>query len=223
MALVVTLGGTASASGPPIIALRLTAPLVGMASSPSGNGYWISAGDGGVFAFGDAQFYGSMGGHPLNQPIVGIAAAPGGGYWEVASDGGIFAFNAPFYGSMGGHPLNKPIVSMTGDQLSGGYRMVASDGGIFSFHSGFYGSMGGQPLAGAIIGAAAAGASDGYWMVGSDGGVFSYAAPFEGAIHNLAPPPSASKGLAIAAIAQSQVGQGNNYGPGQWCAYFVSW
>ena len=47
----------------------------------------------GIFAFGDAGFYGSMGGNPLNQPVVGIASTPDGkGYWEVASDGGIFAF-----------------------------------------------------------------------------------------------------------------------------------
>jgi len=28
--------------------------------------------DGGIFSFGDAQFYGSMGGIPLNKPVVGI-------------------------------------------------------------------------------------------------------------------------------------------------------
>ncbi|MDA8275332.1 MAG: hypothetical protein M0029_08125 [Actinomycetota bacterium] len=80
----------------------------------SGAGYHEVASDGGIFAFGDAQFYGSMGGHPLNAPIVGIATTPDGqGYWEVASDGGIFAFgDAQFYGSMGGHPLNAPIVGI---------------------------------------------------------------------------------------------------------------
>ena len=53
------------------------------------------ASDGGIFAFGNASFHGSMGGAHLNQPIVGMAAASdGGGYWMVASDGGIFAFQA---------------------------------------------------------------------------------------------------------------------------------
>jgi len=49
----------------------------------------------------DATFYGSMGGHPLNQPIVGMASTPDGrGYWLVASDGGVFSFgDAPFRGS----------------------------------------------------------------------------------------------------------------------------
>jgi hypothetical protein len=29
--------------------------------------------DGGIFSFGDAGFFGSAGGMPLNQPVVGIA------------------------------------------------------------------------------------------------------------------------------------------------------
>ena len=87
------------------------------------------ASDGGVFAFGDAAFYGSTGGMHLNRPIVGMAADPDGqGYWLVASDGGIFAFgDAAFYGSTGGMHLNRPIVGMaaTPDRaglLAGGLR-----------------------------------------------------------------------------------------------------
>ena len=70
--------------------------------------------DGGIFSYGDAQFYGSTGSMHLNQPIVGMAATPdGGGYWLVASDGGIFAYgDAHFYGSTGSIHLNKPIVGM---------------------------------------------------------------------------------------------------------------
>ncbi len=85
-----------------------------LASASTVPGYEMVASDGGIFTFGDAGFYGSMGGHPLNKPIVGIASTPDGkGYWEVASDGGIFTFgDAGFYGSMGGHPLNKPIVGI---------------------------------------------------------------------------------------------------------------
>jgi hypothetical protein len=77
-------------------------------------GYWEVASDGGVFSFGDANFYGSTGNLHLNKPIVGIASTPDGmGYWEVASDGGVFSFgDANFYGSTGNIHLNKPIVGI---------------------------------------------------------------------------------------------------------------
>ena len=87
-----------------------------MAAAPNGQGYWLVASDGGIFAYGSgAAFFGSHGGSPLNAPIVGMAAASDGqGYWFVASDGGIFAYgpSATFFGSHGGSPLNKPIVAM---------------------------------------------------------------------------------------------------------------
>ena len=57
--------------------------------------------DGGVFAFGDATFYGSTAPVPLNEPVVGVAAMPDGlGYWLGGADGGVFSFgDAPFAGS----------------------------------------------------------------------------------------------------------------------------
>ena len=63
-------------------------------------GYLLTARDGGVFTFGDAEFHGSMGGHHLDAPVVGIARdATGHGYWLVARDGGVFTFGAaPFLG-----------------------------------------------------------------------------------------------------------------------------
>jgi len=87
--------------------LTLNRPVVGMAPTADGQGYWLDASDGGIFAFGDAPFHGSMGGTALAQPAVGMAATPdGGGYWLVASDGGLFAFgDAGFYGSMAGHAV----------------------------------------------------------------------------------------------------------------------
>ena len=41
------------------------------------SGYWEVASDGGIFAFGDAPFYGSTGSLRLNRPIVGMTATPG--------------------------------------------------------------------------------------------------------------------------------------------------
>jgi hypothetical protein len=68
-----------------------------------------------VFAFGDAEFFGSMGGVALNQPVVAaLSTQSGDGYWMFGADGGVFAFgDAEFLGSMGGTPLNQPIVTAT--------------------------------------------------------------------------------------------------------------
>jgi Cu/Zn superoxide dismutase len=93
-------------------------------------GYFLVAGDGGVFAFGDAVFRGSRGGQRLNRPVVGMAATPGGdGYYLVASDGGIFAYgNAVFEGSTGGMPLNAPVVAMASLPNEARARVVGKQG-----------------------------------------------------------------------------------------------
>ena len=162
----------------------LNKPIVGVAATLNGLGYWLVASDGGVFNYGNAAFLGSRGGQPLNKPIVGMAATPdGAGYWLVASDGGIFSYgDAAFFGSRGGQPLNAPIVGMAATPDGGGYWLVASDGGIFSYgDAAFLGSRGGQPLNKPIVGMAATPTGNGYWLVASDGGIFSYGdAVFQG-------------------------------------------
>jgi ribosomal protein L24E len=113
---------------------RLNGPVLGSVASPTGKGYYMVASDGGIFAFGDAAFAGSMGGTKLNAAVQSLVPdADGKGYWLVASDGGIFAFDAPFRGSMGATRLNKPVVGMV--RFGDGYLMVGADGGIFNFSS----------------------------------------------------------------------------------------
>ena len=153
------------------------ASMVGIAATPDGRGAWAGAADGGVFAFGDATYYGSMGGTRLNQPVVGMAATPTGkGYWLVASDGGIFSFgDAVFQGSTGAMHLNQPVVGMAASPDGKGYWLVASDGGIFAFGDAiYYGSMGGTPLNQPVAGMAATPDGKGYWLVASDGGIFAF-------------------------------------------------
>jgi hypothetical protein len=158
-------------------ALTLNQPLVGMANTPDGHGYWLVASDGGIFSYGNAHFYGSTGNIRLNQPIVGMAPVPtGGGYWLVAADGGVFSFgSARFFGSTGAMHLNAPIIGITPVPDGHGYWLVASDGGIFSFGSArFFGSTGAMRLNAPVVGMAAAPHAGGYWLVGSDGGIFSF-------------------------------------------------
>ncbi len=161
----------------PTSPMALNRPVVGLATTTDGNGYWEVGADGGIFTFGTAPFRGSMGGQSLNAPVVGIAGTEDqDGYWEAASDGGVFAFGtAPFTGSMGGQHLNQPIVGIAGTPDGDGYWLVAADGGVFSFGDAqFYGSMGGTPLNRPIVGVASTPDGKGYWLVAADGGVFSF-------------------------------------------------
>jgi len=147
------------------------------AAYPLDDGYWLAASDGGIFSFGDAQFFGSTGGLTLNKPIVGAAAHPFlEGYWLVASDGGIFAFgSSAFWGSLGNRVLNSPIVGMAATPTGLGYWLVAADGGIFAFGDAqFYGSTGGITLNKPIVGMAVTPTGGGYWLVATDGGIFAF-------------------------------------------------
>jgi hypothetical protein len=156
---------------------NLNKPIVGMASAPGADSYWLVAADGGVFSYDNAAFYGSAATFHLNQPIVGMASTPhGDGYWLVAADGGVFSFgNAAFYGSAATFHLNQPIVGMASTPDGDGYWLVAADGGVFSFgNATFFGSLAGRPLHAPIIGITPTANGAGYWLDGSDGGVFSF-------------------------------------------------
>jgi hypothetical protein len=159
-------------------------PLVDVASTADGAGYWLVRRDGTVRAFIGARWYGGTSGVRLARPIVAMAPTPsGGGYWLTAADGGVFAFgDARFYGSTGAIRLAQPSVAMAATPSGGGYWLTAADGGVFAFGDArFYGSTGAIPLAEPIVGMAARPDGRGYWLVSYDGGVFAFgAARFRG-------------------------------------------
>ncbi|MGH9023518.1 MAG: hypothetical protein ACRDV9_10535, partial [Acidimicrobiia bacterium] len=157
--------------------IKLAAPVVGMAASPTGGGYWLVATDGGIFSYGSTGFFGSAGAVELNQAIVGMAASPTGkGYWLAARDGGVFNYgDAGFFGSAGSVKLNEPIVGIAPTPSGKGYWLVARDGGIFNYgDAGYFGSSGSVELNQPIVGMAASPTGKGYWLVARDGGIFSY-------------------------------------------------
>jgi glucose/arabinose dehydrogenase len=177
VALMLVAGGLSATASFDAANAALPTAVVGIASTPSGAGYWVATADGRVLTYGDAAFKGSMSGQGLNQPIVGMTpTVTGQGYWLVAGDGGIFSFgDAAFYGSTGNQVLNQPIVGMAATATGKGYWLVAGDGGIFSYGDAlFYGSMGAQRLNQPVVGMAASPTGKGYWLVAADGGIFSF-------------------------------------------------
>jgi hypothetical protein len=208
-------------------AVRLAQPVVGMASTPSGHGYWLVAADGGVFAFGDAAFYGSMGAVRLAQPVVGMASTPSGhGYWLVAADGGVFAFgNAAFEGSAALQNLGTWVTGIAPTPDGQGYWLVAATAAVLVFGDAV--SCGPSPNTPPFAPTAAIAPTPdgkGYWLLQPDSIETSFTDP---------DPPTSAAGQQAVQIAASQIGPDpdsgegaycNPYGPcEQWCALFATW
>ncbi len=93
----------------------LAAPIVGIAATPSGNGYWLVGSDGGVFAFGDAGFHGSIASPAprCRRSSPSRSTPSGNGYWIVGNDGGVFSFgDAAFEGAATSFDHHAPLVGM---------------------------------------------------------------------------------------------------------------
>jgi hypothetical protein len=164
----------------------LNAPIVGMVPSTTGQGYFMVASDGGVFAFGDAKFAGSC-------PGIGgcsgaaVAVMPdhsGNGYWLVTSTGAGTAFgDAPFFGSP--PPESVAVVDAVPTPDGQGYWLLYANGAVYTFGDA---AADGGPLgyvnvynpARAIFPTAD---GVGYWVASAKGDVFTSGnAPFLGSM-----------------------------------------
>ena len=86
-----------------------------MTSTRTGSGYWRTATDGGIFAFGDATFHGSAAGQSSKSIVAMATSRTGGGYLMVNADGKVFRFgDAEAKGDLTGTALARPIVGMSG-------------------------------------------------------------------------------------------------------------
>ena len=161
--------------------------MVGITPTADRGGYWLVASDGGIFAFGDAGYHGSIPGAglrpagsglpgSLNAPIVGmVPSTDGGGYFMVASDGGVFAFgDARFEGSCPGiGGCNGAAVAVVPDATGNGYWVVTSTGAVYTFGDAVsHGAPG--PQTSAMTSAVATPNGAGYWILDAAGQVFAY-------------------------------------------------
>ena len=170
----------------------LNRPVNGIASTPDGRGYWLISSDGGVFAFGEARFFGSLSGAHVLAPIIGIASTGDGkGYWLLSDQGEAFAFGDAL--ASGAPPaLQAPTDAYVGiARIPGtarGIVLTTWDGMRTVFDPGKSGCRSSySPITvmnTAVVGIATA-AGCGVRLAGADGGVFTFGAPFRGSAASL--------------------------------------
>ena len=158
--------------------------MVGAAATPDGRGYWLASAGGGVYSFGDATAYGSLGGRHLASAVVGMAAtADGKGYWLASADGTVHGFGdataaGPSTGPSTGLSTGPgtgpgapggtgPVVGIVADPGTGGFWLASADGAVRGY--------GGAPtyprghLPAPVAAVAATPDGRGYWVVARDG------------------------------------------------------
>jgi hypothetical protein len=119
----------------------------------SGQGYWVVTQTGGVYAFGDAPYFGAPG--PQNALITSAVRTPDGrGYWILFANGKVANFgDAVDFGSPAGQfgGLN-PAATIFTTSDGAGYWVAGADGAVTNYGDAPNdGSMLGTRLNGSII------------------------------------------------------------------------
>jgi hypothetical protein len=107
-------------------------PIVGMAATADGRGYWMVSRAGRVYAFGDAT---KVRAASPARSVVGIVANPRGGYWLFTTSGNVYrGAGAGWFGSVAARRVRRPsIVGMASTADGRGYWLVSSSGHVYAF------------------------------------------------------------------------------------------
>ena len=194
---------------------HLAAPIVAMAVTPGGHGYWLVGADGSVFNLGDAGWYGSPANEVLGvgQEIIAIVGTSNGkGYWLVNQSGAVLPYGdaEPINA---GQPLPAadlatPIVSAA--IASGGAGAWFTDAAGHVYTTGkaprFSSRLAPPPssivLDSPIVSIAATPSGLGYWLADAAGQVWPYGDAATGTN-----PPTGLQGTAVGMIpAENQYG-----------------
>ncbi len=166
-------------------------PVVSIAASPGGRGYYVLSANGVVSAYG-APYFGSLGAKELPDGVTATGLAVDeatGGYWVLTSDGHVEGFRAPYRGephiALGGWGQYPAAVALAPTPDGRGYYVLRANGAIDAFgatarpsHAGRlpYGTT--APVVAVSI--AVDPITGGYWVATSVGGVWAVDAPYDG-------------------------------------------
>jgi kumamolisin len=164
----------------------LNAPIVAMVASPDGRGYLLVAQDGGVFAFGDAQYHGSCPGiGGCSGAVVAVVPDTGeAGYWAVTQTGHVYPFgNAAHLGQPAG-TLFAPVTGAVASATGHGYLITDIAGDVYAYGDAHV--LGGPPFltpGDGVVGVVADDTGAGYWLASAQGHMFQYGdAPADGSM-----------------------------------------
>ena len=180
-----------------------TKQIVGFAQTPGDLGYYILTKDGGVYTFGNAQFFGSLYNIPASAipnrvPVAFGITPPGNGYYIVTQDGAVYTFgNAQFQGSIYNIPAsaipNRVPVALGITPSNNGYYIVTQDGAVYTFGTAqFQGSIYNIPNAPVktTVAFSLTPNGNGYYLITQNGAVYTFGtAQFQGSMYNISNPP----------------------------------
>jgi len=167
------------------------------ANGRQATGYTILGTDGGVFAFGGSEFYGSLPAIGLvpNAPLSNLTLTTSEqGYYMMGLDGGVFCFgDAQFLGSLPGLGISNQTIDLEAVPGGQGYYLLGPDGGVFAFGTAeFHGSLPGVGVVNTALDMEITPSGQGYWILGIDGGIFAFGdAQFYGSLPQLGVAPVA--------------------------------
>ena len=156
---------------------HLNQPIVGMAATPDGKGYWLVAADGGIFSYGDAGFYGSTGSLTLNEPIVGMAprtTARGTGSWPPTAASSTTA-TPTSTARPAARTCPTAVVGMVASPDGGGYLMATENGVVLPFGDAqAFGGLTLNPTATQISAIIGNNQGTGYWLLDPQAWQYSF-------------------------------------------------
>jgi hypothetical protein len=157
--------------------VAIDSPILAVAGTPSGEGYWLMEASGKMHPFGDAADLGSPDLPDAEYAIALMPTPTGKGAWVASQAGGVYTVgDAGFFGSAaGGLGPDVDIFDLAASPTGKGYWLVDDAGGVYAFgDAAFFGSAASLPPRYPITGVAATSTGRGYWLIDALGGVFAY-------------------------------------------------
>jgi hypothetical protein len=146
--------------------------FVGIAPTPSNNGYYLLTEAGRVLKFGDATRQREPAVLQNGKKYVRIATPKTGpGYWCLAEDGSIFTARVSHFGDAAGQGQGKKFVDFSLTSTHRGYYILREDGAVFAYGDAVYSGNVGSPYKFVSI-AANKNSTGGYTMLNAIGQVW---------------------------------------------------